>query len=75
MLIAVIILSWLLLMSLALIIYLGIEDRFSVEEWIASMLLIFTFPIWVIIKIIFIIKSFMSKGKRRKRLKESRNDV
>lgn len=70
MLIAVIILSWLLLMSLNLIIIFGIEDRFSAEEWIASILFIFAFPIWVITKIIFKIKSVIAKIKRRKRFKE-----
>ncbi len=70
MLIAVIILSWLLLMSLTLIIIFGIEDRFSAEEWVASILFIFAFPIWIITKIIFKIKSTLAEIKRRKRLKE-----
>ena len=67
MLIAVIILGWLLLMSLTLIIIFGIEDRFSSEEWIASILFIFAFPIWVITKVIFKIKSIIAENKRRKR--------
>lgn len=67
MLIAVIILCWLLLMSLTLIIIFGIEDRFSSEEWIASTLFIFAFPIWVITKVIFKIKSIIAENKRRKR--------
>lgn len=70
MLIAVIILGWLLLMSLTLIVIFGIEDRFSSEEWIASILFIFAFPIWVITKVIFKIKSIIAENKRRKRLKE-----
>lgn len=70
MLIAVIILSWLLLMSLTLIIIFGIEDRFSAEEWVASILFIFAFPIWVITKIIFKINSVIARNKRCKRLKE-----
>lgn len=70
MLIAVIILGWLLLMSLTLIIIFGIEDRFSSEEWIASILFIFAFPIWVITKVIFKIKSIIAENKRCKRLKE-----
>ena len=70
MLIAVIILSWLLLMSLTLIIIFGIEDRFSADEWVSSILFIFAFPIWVITKIIFKIKSIIAEIKRRKRLKE-----
>lgn len=74
MLIAVIILGWLLLMSLTLIIIFGIEDRFSSEEWIASILFIFAFPIWVITKVIFKIKSIIAENKRRKRhLKKRRN--
>lgn len=73
MLIAVIILSWLLLMSLTLIIIFGIEDRFSADEWVSSILFIFAFPIWVIIKIIFKIKSIIAEIKRRKRLKELDN--
>lgn len=72
MLIAVIILSWLLLMSLTLIIIFGIEDMFSAEEWVASILFIFAFPIWIITKIIFKIKSILAEIKRRKRLKELR---
>ncbi len=67
MLIAVIILGWLLLMSLTLIIIFGIEDRFSSEEWIASILFIFAFPIWVITKVIFKIKSIIAENKRHKR--------
>lgn len=74
MLIAVIILSWLLLMSLTLIIIFGIEDRFSAEEWLASILFIFAFPIWVITKIIFKIKSVIERNKRRKKLKELREE-
>lgn len=58
MLIAVIILGWLLLMSLILIVIFGIEDRFSSEEWIASILFIFAFPIWVITKVIFKINMY-----------------
>lgn len=74
MVIAVIILSWLLLMSLTLIIIFGIEDRFSAEEWTASILFIFAFPIWVITKIIFKIKSVIARNKRRKRFKELREE-
>ena len=70
MLIAVIILSWLLLMSLTLIIIFGIEDRFSADEWVSSILFIFAFPIWAITKIIFKIKSIIAEIKRRKRLEE-----
>ena len=70
MLIAVIILSWLLLMSLTLIIIFGIEYRFSAEEWVALILFIFAFPIWVITKNIFKIKSIIAKIKRGKKLKE-----
>lgn len=69
MLIAVIILGWLLLMSLTLIIIFGIEDRFSFEEWIATILFIFAFPVWVIVKVIFKINSIIVKNKRRERLK------
>lgn len=69
MLIAVIILGWLLLMSLTLIIIFGIEDRFSFEEWIAAILFIFAFPVWVIVKVIFKINSIIAKNKRRERLK------
>ena len=69
MLIAVIILGWLLLMSLTLIIIFGIEDRFSFEEWIATILFIFAFPVWVIVKVIFKINSIIAKNKRRERLK------
>ena len=70
MLIAVIILGWLLLMSLTLIIIFGIEDRFSFEDWIAVILFIFAFPIWVIAKGIFKIQSIIAENKRRKRLKD-----
>lgn len=70
MLTAFLILGWLLLMSLTLIILFGIEYRFSFEEWIASILFIFAFPIWVITKVIFKIKSIIAENKRRKRLKE-----
>lgn len=70
MLIVVIILGWLLLMSLILIIIFGIEDRFSVEEWIAAILFIFAFPTWVIAKVIFKIKSIIAENKKRKRLKD-----
>ena len=69
MLIAVIILSWLLLMSLTLIIIFGIEDGFRTEEWIASILFIFAFPIWLITKVIFKIKNLIEENKRRKRQK------
>ena len=70
MLIAVIILSWLLLMSLTLIIIFGIADRFSADEWVSLIVFIFAFPIWAITKIIFKIKSIIEEIKRRKRLKE-----
>ena len=70
MLIAIIILGWLLLMSLTLIIIFGIEDRFSFEDWISAILFIFVFPIWVIAKVIFKIKSIIAENKRRKRLKD-----
>lgn len=66
MLIAVIILGWLLLMSLTLIIIFGIEDGFSSEKWICLILFIFAFPIWVIAKVIFKIKSIIAENKRRK---------
>ena len=66
MLIAVIILGWLLLMSLTLIIIFGIEDGFRSEEWICLTLFIFAFPMWVITKVIFKIKSIVAKNKRRK---------
>lgn len=51
-----------------LIIIFGIEDMFSSEEWIASIL--FIFAIWVISEVIFKIKSIIAKNKRRKRIKE-----
>lgn len=70
MLIAVIILGWLLLMSLTLIIIFGIEDGFSFEDWIAAILFIFAFPVWVIAKVIFKINSIIAENKRRKRLKK-----
>ena len=47
-----------------------IEDRFSADEWVSSILFIFAFPIWVITIIIFKIKSIIAEIKRRKRLKE-----
>ena len=61
-------------MSLTLIIIFGIEDRFSADEWVSSILFIFAFPIWVITKIIFKIKSIIAEIKRRKRLKELQDE-
>lgn len=70
MLIATIILSYLLFMSLIYIIIIGIEDRFKADEWIALLLFIFAFPVFVIVKLIFVTKSFIAEKKRRKRVKE-----
>lgn len=63
MLIAVIVLSYLLLMSLMAIIIIGIEDGFCVRTWVFTMLFIFAFPIWLTIGSIITIKSIISEAK------------
>ena len=63
MLIAVIVLSYLLLMSLMAIIIIGLEDGFCVRNWVFTMLFIFAFPIWLTIGSIIMIKSSIGETK------------
>jgi hypothetical protein len=52
MLIAIIVLSILLVLSLITIVGIGINDSWSSQEWFGTLTFIFCLPLWVIIKII-----------------------
>lgn len=52
MLIALIIVSILLVLSLIVIITYGLQDNFNQQEWFGTLTFIFCFPLWVIIQII-----------------------
>ena len=56
MLIAIIILSILLVLSLTVIIMVGIDSHWYAIDWFAVLCFIFCLPLWVIIKIINCIK-------------------
>lgn len=52
MLIAIIVLSILLVLSLAVIIMIGENDGWRPMEWFAALCFIFCLPLWIILKII-----------------------
>ena len=56
MLVAIIILSILLLLSLIVIIMIGIDDKWHTVDWAATLLFIFLLPVWLVIKIIITLK-------------------
>lgn len=52
MLIALIVVSILLVLSLVVIITYGLQDNFSAPEWFGTLTFIFCLPLWIIIQII-----------------------
>lgn len=56
MLIAIIVLSILLVLSLAVIVMIGTNDHWNFEEWFSAVCFIFCLPLWAILKIITSIK-------------------
>ena len=53
---AIIILSILLLLSLIVIVIIGIDDKWRTVDWVATLLFIFLFPVWLVIRIIMTLK-------------------
>lgn len=53
MLVAIIVLSILLVLSLTFIVLLGQYLRWKTEEWLTMLCFIFCFPLWAILKIIY----------------------
>lgn len=68
MLAAVVVLSVLLFFTLLALIILGVEDGFTVLEWLCVALFICSFPIWLIGKLCVIIENKLE----RKRIKKAR---
>lgn len=70
MLIALIAASALLLLSLIAIVIIGVNVGLDKEEWIATFMFIFCLPIYLFIKLAYIIKANRERAKIRKRRKE-----
>lgn len=52
MLIAIIVLSILLVLSLAVIVMIGIDDKWRAIDWFATLCFIFCLPLWLTIRLI-----------------------
>jgi hypothetical protein len=73
--VAIIILSVLLALSLVFIITFGIDDGWHFEEWFATILFIFAFPVWLIAKIVVITKGKLEEKRIKARRKEIEEEL
>ena len=65
-----ILLSVWLLFALITIIMLGKNESFEVADWLATFLLVFILPVYVIIKLIFVIDTKIREKQIKKHRKE-----
>jgi uncharacterized membrane protein YbhN (UPF0104 family) len=70
MVIAIIILSILLFLSLTFIVVLGIDEGWHKDEWLTTFLFIFVSPVWLIAKLVVTIKGKLEERRIRARRKE-----
>ena len=52
MLVAIIVLSILLILSLTIIVMIGVEDSWNFDAWFSILIFIFCLPLWVVLKIL-----------------------
>lgn len=57
MLIAIIVLSILLILSLAVIIMIGTDDHWRPIDWFAALCFIFCFPLWLVLRLVYSLRN------------------